>query len=110
MQLLEMRRSGILIAQVFWGLSMLPMAALVFSSQFLPKWLSVPVLIVATGYLFDSGAHLLSPGRATISQFTAVGELVLPLWLLMKGVDAELWRQVDWLSQNHCPETHCTMS
>jgi len=93
-QLLEMRRSGVLIAQVFWGLWMLPLAALVFSSRFLPKWLSIPVLIVAAGYLFDSGTHLLSPGRATISQFTAVGELVLPLWLLIKGVDAELWRHV----------------
>ena len=38
--------------------------------------------IAAAGYLIDSGAHLLLPDRATISQFTAAGELVLPLWLL----------------------------
>jgi hypothetical protein len=94
MHLLDMRRSGVLIAQVFWGLWMLPMATLVFRSRFLPKWLSVPVLIVAAGYLFDSGAHLLLPGRATISQFTALGELVLPLWLLVRGVDVERWRRV----------------
>lgn len=94
MQLLEMRRDGVLIAQVFWGLWMLPLAGLVFSSRFLPRWLSVPVLIAAAGYLVDSGAHLLLPGRAAISQFTAAGELVLPLWLLIKGVDVELWHQV----------------
>jgi hypothetical protein len=94
MRLLDMRRSGVLIAQVFWGLWMLPMATLVFRSRFLPKWLSVPVLIVAVGYLFDSSAHLLLPGRATISQFTALGELVLPLWLLVRGVDVELWHRV----------------
>ena len=64
MQLLEMRRDGILIAQVFWGLWMLPLAELVFGSRFLPKWLSIPVLIAAAGYLVDSGAHLLLPGRA----------------------------------------------
>jgi hypothetical protein len=68
-----MRRKGVLIAQVFWGLWMLPMATLVFRSRFLPKSLSVPVLIVAAGYLFDSVAHLLLPGRATISQFLLWG-------------------------------------
>jgi hypothetical protein len=93
MQLLDMRRSGVLIAQVFWGLWLVPLAALVFRSRFLPRWVSVPVLIASAGYLLDSGAHLLAPGRATLSQFTAVGELVLPLWLLIMGVDVERWQQ-----------------
>lgn len=93
MQLLDLRRSGVLIAQVLWGLWLVPLAMLVATSRFLPGWLSIPVLIAAAGYLFDSGAHLLAPGRATISQFTAIGELVLPLWLLIKGVDVERWRK-----------------
>jgi hypothetical protein len=29
-----------------------------------------------------------------ISQFTFIGELLLPLWLLIKGVTVERWRQV----------------
>jgi hypothetical protein len=94
MQLLEMHRSAILLAQVFWGLWMLPLSSLVFTSGFLPKSLGIPVLIAAAGYLVDSGAHLLFPGRATIGQFTALGELLLPLWLVSKGVAVERWQRV----------------
>jgi Domain of unknown function (DUF4386) len=93
MQLLSMQRSGVLLAQVFWGLWMIPLATLIFTSGFLPKWLAVPVLVASAGYLLDSSAHILLPGRATISQFTAVGEMVLPLWLLVKGVDGSRWQR-----------------
>lgn len=49
-------------------------------------------MIGAVGYLVDSGLHLMVPGRATISQFTALGELMLPAWLLVKGVSVERWQ------------------
>jgi len=71
---------------------MIPLATLIFTSGFLPKWLSVPMLIASAGYLLDSSAHILLPGRATISQFTAVGDLAFPLWLLVKGVDLSRWQ------------------
>jgi hypothetical protein len=45
-----------------------------------------PLDRVLNGRLFDSGAHLLAPHAATISGFTALGELPLPLWLLIRGV------------------------
>jgi hypothetical protein len=89
MLFLDLHRSGVLVAQVFWGLWLLPLGLLVSRSGFLPKLLGIPVLIGAAGYLVDSGMHVLLPGRATISQFTALGELVLPLWLLGKGVTVE---------------------
>lgn len=45
--------------------------------------------------MIDSGTQLLFPDfDATISQFTFIGELLLPLWLLGKGVNVERWRQV----------------
>jgi len=93
MHLLSMHRTGVLLAQVFWALWLIPLATLIFTSGFLPKWLSVPVLVASAGYLLDSSAHILLPGHATISQFTAVGELMLPLWLLVKGVDASRWQR-----------------
>jgi Domain of unknown function (DUF4386) len=90
-----MRRApGVFVlAQVFWGLWLLLLGSLVFRSGFLPRLLGIAVLIGAAGYLFDSGTHLLFPGRATISQFTALGELLLPLGLLIKGVTVERWQQ-----------------
>jgi hypothetical protein len=86
-----MLRSGVLVAQVFWGLWLLALGSLVFRSGFLPKLLGISALIGAAGYLIDSGAHLLASGVATISQFTFIGELLLPLWLLIKGVNVERW-------------------
>ena len=86
MLFLDMHRDGIAIAQVFWGLWLLVLSSLVFKSGFLPKALGVSVAIGAAGYLIDSSVQLLSPGVPTISQLTFIGELLLPLWLLIKGV------------------------
>lgn len=94
MLFLDMRRYGILVAQVFWGLWLLPLGFLVFKSGFLPKLLGVLLMIAGGGYLVDSGAQLLFPGVATISQFTFIGELLFPLWLVIKGVNVERWLQV----------------
>lgn len=55
----EMHRSGILIAQIFWGLWMVPLSSLVSKSGFLPRMLAIPVLIASAGYLADSGVDLL---------------------------------------------------
>ncbi len=86
MLFLDMSRNGILLAQVFWGLWLLPLGLLIFRSRFLPKLLGVPVLIAGAGYLFDSFTQLLFPGFVMVSRFTALAELMLPLWLLVKGV------------------------
>jgi len=94
MLFLDMRESGILVAQVFWGLWLLPLGFLVFRSGFLPKLLGILLVVAGAGYLIDSGTQLLSPGLATISQFTFIGELLFPLWLLIKGVNVERWQQV----------------
>ena len=94
MLFLDMRQSGILVAQVFWGLWLLPLGLLIFRSGFLPKLLGVLLVIAGAGYVIDSGTQLLSPGLATISQFTFVGEILFTLWLLIRGVNVERWRQV----------------
>jgi len=95
MLFLDLRRSGILLTQVFWGLWLLPLGLLVFRSGFLPKLLGILLVVGCAGYVIDSGTQLLFPGfDATISQFTFIGELLLPLWLLSKGVNVERWQQV----------------
>ncbi len=90
---LDMGRNGVLVAQIFWGLWMLPMSVLVFRSGFLPKLLAIPVAIAGTGYVVDSCLQLLLPGIVAIGRFTFVAELLLPVWLLVRGVDVERWRQ-----------------
>ena len=94
MLFLDMRQDGILVTQVFWGLWLLPLGLLVFRSGFLPRLLGVLLGIAGAGYVIDSATQLLSPGFPTVALFTAVGEFLFPVWLLIRGVNVERWRQV----------------
>jgi hypothetical protein len=89
---LELHGHGIFVSQIFWGLWLFPMGYLVFRSGFLPKFLGVLLMIGCLGYLIDSVTHFLLPDFGlTVSEFTFIGELLLPLWLVIKGVDVENW-------------------
>ena len=92
MLFLDLRRTGVLLAQIFWGFWLLALGAVILQAHFLPRLLTIPVVIAGAGYLLDSGTQLLFPGLPTISQFTALGEMVLPLWLLIRGVAVERWQ------------------
>ncbi len=93
MLFLDMRQDGIVVAQIFWGLWLLPLGLLVFRSGFLPKVLGILLMIAGAGYLIDCTTRLLHPDLAMIGQFTFVGELLLPLWLLFKGVNVVRWQE-----------------
>ena len=91
---LDLHKAGINIAGIFWGLWLLPMGYLVFESGFLPRILGILLIIGCLGYLIDSFAFLLVPGlNIAIAQFTFLGEVLLPLWLLIKGVNEKKWEQ-----------------
>lgn len=95
MLFLDLWDSGILVAQVFWGLWLLPLGYLVFRSGFLPGLLGILVFIAGGGYVVDVVVAILFPNTdVTISYFTFVGELLLPLWLLFKAVKVEEWQRV----------------
>lgn len=87
---LELHQHGIFVSHIFWGLWLFPMGYLVFKSGFLPKIIGILLMIGCTGYLIDSITHFLLPNFGfTFSEFTFVGELLLPLWLVIKGVDVD---------------------
>jgi hypothetical protein len=88
MLFLDLHEYGVHIAQVFWGLWLFPLGYLVFKSRFLPRLLGALLMIGCVGYLIDVGIAVLLPDLdVTVSQFTFIGELLLPLWLVIKGVD-----------------------
>lgn len=89
---LDLHRYGIYIAQIFWGLWLLPFGYLVFTSGFLPRILGVLLIVGCVGHLTDVvAAVVFSDFEVRVSGFTSIGEFLLPLWLVVKGVDVERW-------------------
>ena len=90
-QFADMHAAGYLIAQIFFGLWLLPLGYLVYRSEFFPRAIGVLLAIGCFGYLVDTFVQFLAPGIAeTVEPFVvapaAVGELSLVVWLLVKGV------------------------
>lgn len=87
---LDMGKSGYFIAHIFFGLWLFPLSYLVIKSGFIPKILGVLLAIAGIGYLIDFFTYFLLPNfGVTITQYTFWGELLLLLWLLIKGVKEE---------------------
>jgi len=89
---INLHSQGFNIAQIFWGLWLFPMGYLVFKSGFLPSMLGVLLMIACVGYVIQSVAAFLGH-NVSIIFFTAWGELLLLLWLLIKGVNVEAWEK-----------------
>lgn len=91
---LDIYQHGFSIAHIFWGLWLFPLGYLVFKSGFLPKVIGILLLIAGVGYLVDFALFFLLPDiTVKVSEFTFVGEVVLLLWLLIKGVNVEQWQK-----------------
>ncbi len=88
--LLELDRLGVLVSEVFWGLWLLPLGALVWRSRFLPRVLGAWLFANGLAYVAISAAAFLLPGlhKAVLTAATPVllGEVALTLWLLIFGV------------------------
>jgi hypothetical protein len=92
---LELHTLGVEIAGIFWGLWLFPMGYLVFRSGFLPKILGILLIVGGAGYLVESlSAFLLPDLQVSVAMFTFWGEVLLPLWLIVKGVNVERWETV----------------
>lgn len=88
---LRLHEAGVHIAHVFWGLWLFPFGALVLRSRSLPRLLGVLLIVAGAGYLVDGLTWVMLPDtRVAVTQFTFLGELLLPLWLVVKGVDGPL--------------------
>lgn len=87
MLFLDLHFQGSMVAQIFWGLWLIPFGVLVYRSGFLPRILGVLLVIACFGYLAHSlvGFGLLPDvvGR-TVGQLM-IGEAPIILWLLIMG-------------------------
>jgi hypothetical protein len=91
MAFLKMNANGILVAEVFWGLWLIPLGLLFYKSGFMPRIVGILLVIGGIAYLIQVFTNLVfTDYRFFVNQFT---EVILPisefstiLWLLIKGV------------------------
>jgi hypothetical protein len=84
---LELSKSSMFIAYIFFGMWLFPLGYLVFKSEYFPKILGVLLFITGIGYICDFFIFFFVPGlKISITNFTFFGEVLMLLWLLIKGV------------------------
>jgi hypothetical protein len=78
---------------VFFGFWCILTGYLIFRSTFLPRLLGVLVMISGVGWVI----YLYPPLAYRLSQFiaaaSALGEIPLELWLMVKGVNVQRWKE-----------------
>ncbi|HEX6574958.1 MAG TPA: DUF4386 domain-containing protein [Gemmatimonadaceae bacterium] len=88
----------------YFGVYCLLIGYLIYRSTFLPRWLGVLMMLG-----FIGGMTFLVPtlGRALfpLNMIGNIGELVLAVWLVVRSVDADRWRDVSTDVQVHPPYT-----
>jgi hypothetical protein len=95
--LLGMHATGGLIAGIFWGLWLLPYAYLLFVSGVVPKVIPILLAIECAAWLVYSLTGLLlpspDPNLVMLPAVASLAELLVPVWLLVRGVDVERWER-----------------
>jgi hypothetical protein len=85
---LRLHNYGLVVNQIFWGLWLFPLGALVIRSGFIPRWLAFPLFVAGAGYVINSLGALLPPSLRSITQYgqiLGVGEIPFSFYLLIWG-------------------------
>src|SRR5262249_23008069 len=94
---LKLFDNGYGISLVFFGFFCIFTGYLIFKSTFLPRILGVLMAIAGLCYLINIFVLFLAPSLAHhffyILLPAGLAELSLALWLLVKGVNAQRWKQ-----------------
>jgi len=94
---LQIHNQVVVGAEIVWGVWLLPLAILIFRSGFLPRFVGVWLAINGVAWVVLSVIGLFLPQyyqSAFIYFMPAfLGELVLMLWLLIRGVNMEKWKK-----------------
>ena len=89
MLFLNLHGRGFVIAEIFWGLWLFPLALLVHKSRFLPRFLGVWLALAGFAWVILSLTSVLLPQYQdkvyAYSQPAIVGEIAFMLWLLIRG-------------------------
>lgn len=94
---LELHDVGYNIDLVFFGCYCLAMGYLIFRSAYFPRILGALMAFAGLSYLTNSSLSFIAPALATQRMpyilLPTLGELVLALWLLVRGINRERWNK-----------------
>jgi len=81
--LLDIHNYGYLIAQIFFGLWLMPLGFLAYKSGFFPRALGVVLIVAGTAYVVDMLAAFVSPelGKA-VHGYLAIPPIIAEVWML----------------------------
>src|SRR6266481_4629758 len=89
MLFLNLHHHGFVVAEIFWGLWLFPLALLVYRSRFLPRFLGVWLALAGFAWVILSLTGVLFPevqdNVYAYSQSAFFGEIAFMLWLVIKG-------------------------
>jgi len=89
MLFLNLHHHGFVVAELFWGLWLFPLALLVYRSRFLPRFTGVWLALAGFAWVIISLTAILLPQLEdnvySYSQPAILGEIAFMLWLLIKG-------------------------
>jgi hypothetical protein len=88
--LLSFYANGGMAAEIFWGLWLIPLGLLILKSDLIPTVIGILLLVTCVCHLLDFGIFFFAPSVSAMVQpvlyVGEIGEFVLVLWLLIKGV------------------------
>ncbi len=86
---LNLHGRGFVVAEIFWGLWLFPLALLVYRSRFLPRFLGVWLALAGVAWVIVSLTGILLPQYQNnvygYAQPAILGEIAFMLWLAIKG-------------------------
>jgi hypothetical protein len=89
MLFLHLHGRGLVLAELFWGLWLFPLALLVYKSRFLPRFLGIWLALAGAAWVLLSLTSILLPPYASkvyvYTQPAVIGEIVFMFWLLIRG-------------------------
>lgn len=97
LETVESYLGGLELVSIFWGLWLLPLGGLIIKTRRVPRWIGYVLILGGLGYLLNFFGPLLAPGvyagsvlSIAMASVSAVGELSLALWLVVRGVSERL--------------------
>jgi hypothetical protein len=82
---------GYLIAQIYFGLWLLPLGIILIKSKIMPKYFGIMLIVTTFGHLLEVFVTFFLPGKEFIAYpgliAGMVGEFSFCFWLLFKGLN-----------------------